>query len=195
MEPTDAKRELRGPARARRIALGPDERARASALIVDAVAALPQWRSARTVAIYEPAGTEVDVWTLAAEAATRGCAVVVPEVFDDEVGVPGGSGRMRFVPVAEGSSAGGDVRDAVPELVPDLVPDVVVVPLLAFDRTGNRLGQGGGYYDRWLAASPALRVGVAFACQELPEVPVDAHDVPLDLVVTEDAVLRTGRRA
>ncbi len=67
-----------------------------------------------------------------------------------------------------------------------LRPDFVLVPLLAFDGRGNRLGYGGGYYDRTLAALPdAFRLGCGFAAQEMEQVPVDANDVALHAVATE----------
>jgi len=69
------------------------------------------------------------------------------------------------------------------------------MPLLGFDKRGTRLGYGGGYYDRTLGTlskRPRL-VGIAFAIQELPEIPREAHDVPLDMIVTEDGVHSFGR--
>ncbi|APH56908.1 5-formyltetrahydrofolate cyclo-ligase [Granulibacter bethesdensis] len=69
---------------------------------------------------------------------------------------------------------------------PEIVPETVLVPLLAFDRTGNRLGYGGGYYDRTLAALPSVHaIGCAFAAFELEDVPVEATDFPLRAIVTE----------
>jgi 5-formyltetrahydrofolate cyclo-ligase len=70
--------------------------------------------------------------------------------------------------------------------------DIIVVPGLAFDRRGNRLGHGFGYYDRFLGSLPAcvLRVALAFAGQLVPEVPVDAWDVPVHALVTEEGVIR-----
>jgi 5-formyltetrahydrofolate cyclo-ligase len=73
------------------------------------------------------------------------------------------------------------------ELAPLVEPDVILMPLLGFDRRGTRLGYGGGYYDRtltWLSKRPRL-VGLAFAAQELDMIPREAHDVPLDMIVTE----------
>lgn len=71
-------------------------------------------------------------------------------------------------------------------------PDVLLIPLLAFDRRRNRLGYGGGYYDRTIkrlrAHKPLLTVGIAYACQEVSEIPVGSNDVPLDRVVTESGV-------
>jgi 5-formyltetrahydrofolate cyclo-ligase len=70
-------------------------------------------------------------------------------------------------------------------------PDVLFVPVVAFDRTGRRLGYGGGYYDRTLALlAGAHAIGCAFAAQELDEVPTDGHDVRLDAVATERGVIR-----
>ena len=72
----------------------------------------------------------------------------------------------------------------------DLAPDVLLVPLLAFDARGNRLGYGGCYYDRTLAALPGrLAVGCAFAAQEVASVPVEPTDIRLDAVATERGVL------
>jgi len=75
----------------------------------------------------------------------------------------------------------------------EFVPDLVLVPLLAFDRRRHRLGYGAGFYDRTLASLRArgsvLAVGVAFAAQEFPDVPIDGWDEPLDLVLTEQGVV------
>lgn len=82
-------------------------------------------------------------------------------------------------------------------LAPQAEPDIILVPLLGFDRDGTRLGYGGGYYDRTLASltkKPKL-VGLAFAVQELPLIPRDTHDIPLDLVITEAGVRQFGPAA
>ncbi|HWA17605.1 MAG TPA: 5-formyltetrahydrofolate cyclo-ligase [Devosia sp.] len=80
------------------------------------------------------------------------------------------------------------------ELAPHVEPDVIIMPLLGFDSRGTRLGYGGGYYDRTLAGlgkRPRL-IGLAFAAQEIPEIPHQPHDIPLDAIVTEKGV-RTFR--
>ena len=69
---------------------------------------------------------------------------------------------------------------------PALHPDIILVPLIAFDRRRNRLGRGGGYFDRTLAAYPQARaIGFAHSAAELRLVPTEPHDRPLDLIVTE----------
>ncbi len=68
-------------------------------------------------------------------------------------------------------------------------PDVVIVPLVAFDEKKNRVGHGMGYYDRYLAVHPdAFTIGLAFACQRTEEIPADPTDIPLNMIITEDAV-------
>ncbi|SFA85426.1 5-formyltetrahydrofolate cyclo-ligase [Poseidonocella pacifica] len=74
-----------------------------------------------------------------------------------------------------------------------LVPEVLVVPLLAFNRAGGRLGYGGGFYDRTLerlrANGPVVAIGFAYAAQEVADVPLEPTDQPLDLIVTEREVI------
>jgi 5-formyltetrahydrofolate cyclo-ligase len=80
-----------------------------------------------------------------------------------------------------------------------LQPELLIVPLLAFDAAGRRLGYGGGFYDRTLAAlrarGPVRAIGLAYAAQQVGEVPADATDQPLDAIVTEAGVLRPGASA
>ena len=83
-----------------------------------------------------------------------------------------------------------------PEL-PEVFPDALIVPLAAFDRTGRRLGYGRGYYDgaieRLSRKNPVVTVGVAFAVQEVPEVPVEPHDRALAAIVTERGIIQVER--
>jgi 5-formyltetrahydrofolate cyclo-ligase len=62
--------------------------------------------------------------------------------------------------------------------------------MLAFDRSGHRLGYGAGYYDRFLESNPhLLKIGLAFSCQEAQSLPSDAHDIRMDIIITEDEVI------
>jgi len=62
--------------------------------------------------------------------------------------------------------------------------DVIFVPVVGFDRDGYRLGMGGGWYDRWLATQPhALKIGLAYAWAEVPHLPHETHDIPLDMII------------
>lgn len=76
------------------------------------------------------------------------------------------------------------------EEAPVAVPDVLFMPLVAFTPRGDRLGQGGGFYDKWLGAHPdTIRIGLAWDMQEVPELPVEPHDMGLTAVVTPTRVL------
>ena len=75
----------------------------------------------------------------------------------------------------------------------EMVPDMLLIPLLAFDAAGRRLGYGGGFYDRTLAGLPGrFRLGCAFAAQQVDEVPAGPYDMTLDAVATERGILRCG---
>jgi 5-formyltetrahydrofolate cyclo-ligase len=83
-----------------------------------------------------------------------------------------------------------------PDTAPEIEPDVLLVPMLAFDRKGYRMGYGGGFYDRTLAKLRALKkvtaIGVAYAGQEIDMVPRDDHDQPLDWIMTERETFKCG---
>lgn len=69
--------------------------------------------------------------------------------------------------------------------------ECVILPMVGFDRNGNRLGYGAGYYDRFLAANPSIhKIGLAFSCQETNLVPTDVHDVRMDEIITETDILK-----
>jgi 5-formyltetrahydrofolate cyclo-ligase len=87
------------------------------------------------------------------------------------------------------------IREPLPEcpVVPPSEIDLILIPGLAFDRTGRRLGRGGGFYDRFLA-DPGLRAtrcGVLFDCQLLPEIPADPHDIRVDFLATPGLLWKT----
>ena len=127
--------------------------------------------------------TEID--PLPAMAAHQGL-VGVPVILG-----PGQPLKFRqWSPVAP--MVAGDFGALIPQSGDWIEPEVVIVPLVAFDARGYRLGYGGGFYDRTLeglrAKRPTLAVGFAFAAQEMPQVPIEATDQPLDAIVTEDGI-------
>ncbi|MGP3698771.1 5-formyltetrahydrofolate cyclo-ligase [Rhodobacter sp. NSM] len=144
---------------------------------------LADWLSrhrGRVLSGYMPIRSEID--PLPAMAAHDG-PVCVPVIM-----APGEPLRFReWSPGCRMTE--GPFGACVPEEGAWLEPEVLVVPLLAFDRRGFRLGYGGGFYDRTLerlrARHPVTAVGFAFAAQELPEVPIEPTDQPLDAILTE----------
>lgn len=135
------------------------------------------------VALYWPIRDELDCRPVLTRLMDAGQPVCLPVVIGD--GLPLELRRWQEgVPLYP--SGFGTL--APPEDAPLAIPDVIVVPLLGFDRTGTRLGYGGGFYDRTLEILPRAPrlIGFAFAAQELEQVPRDRHDVPLDAVITEN---------
>lgn len=138
-----------------------------------------------SVAGFWPMGDEIDIRPLLQALHARGHALALP--YTPARGQP-----LSFRPWRPGANLlSGRFGTSHPEDDKGTTPDFILVPLLAFDAAGNRLGYGGGYYDRTLALLPnAFRLGVAYGAQQVPHVPTDANDIPLHAVATEASVLR-----
>lgn len=144
----------------------------------------------RPLAGYLPIRTEIDPRPAMAEAAAHG-----------PVGVPviRGPGQplvfSRWTPQTE--LVVGPFGACIPATEDLIVPEILIVPLVAFDASGGRLGYGGGFYDRTLAGLRArgevIAVGFAYAAQEAESLPAEPTDMPLDLLVTEAGLRRFGR--
>jgi 5-formyltetrahydrofolate cyclo-ligase len=165
-----------------RAAIPPGERARRSDLIEQRLFRLPELDRARTVALFYSFGTEVATRGMAERVWSSRRRLVLPYLEE---------GDMHAAEVAPGdvlvpSSYGAREPPRRPPLDPSEI-DVVVTPGLAFDRRGNRLGYGGGHYDRFLGrlAAGTLGIGVAFGEQVVDEVPAGPDDRPVHLVVTD----------
>lgn len=192
----DDKRLLRKAARAARAAAAAADRAAggtaAAALRDHALAAIPPQRET-AISAYWPLGDEIDPRPLLQALHRRGHRLALPVIraagqpLDFRAWQPGDPLRP----------AGFGTSEPLPD-APSVEPAVLLVPLLAFDAAGFRLGYGGGFYDRSLALLRAprdasggdiLAVGLAFAAQQVAAVPHEATDQPLDLVVTEAGVV------
>jgi len=145
----------------------------------------PLWRSGLVVSGFWPIEDEIDLRPALAAAASAGCEVVLPVT-------PRRGNPLRFRRMGEpaGLVPGPFGTRQPPESEPERTPDLMLVPLLAFDRAGGRLGYGGGFYDRTLVllrgGQPGVRaVGCAYAAQEVEAVPMEPFDQRLDAVVTE----------
>ncbi len=146
------------------------------------------WRP-RVAAAYHPHGSELDPGPLAVMLRQLGAQVVLPIAVAADA-------PLVFRQPVDGAPLPRDAAGVpAPGLdAPALTPDLVVVPLLAFDGVGARLGQGGGYYDRTLAALRArgsvVALGLAYVGQEVERLPAEAHDQRLDAVLTEAGLRR-----
>jgi 5-formyltetrahydrofolate cyclo-ligase len=190
--PVARKALVRARLRAARAALPPDERTAALAAIARRLDEVPELAAARSVLGFAATPTEagVDAW-LAARIA-RGDRVWLPWVDGDALRLGQVHDLAALVPGWRGLRE--PPHDAGDPGADPVVVEAAVVPGVAFDHRGGRLGQGGGHVDRLLAAlGPGVPVvGVAFEVQLLgpPGVPREDHDRPVDLVVTEDRTLR-----
>lgn len=167
-----------------------DDASRRSHAACKALTDLPEFREASAVMAYMPIPHEVDSLPAVLAAWRADKTVLMPKIqwehehmlavvcrsLDDDMTL----GRYGLREPAKGE----------PWPVEDI--DLVIVPALAFDRKGNRLGRGGGFYDRFLSQPKmqAVTCGLAFDEQLVDELPVDDHDRPVDLVVTDKDVLR-----
>lgn len=155
------------------------------------VAALADPLSARpVVAGYWPMADELDVRPLLDRIAALGCPIGLPIV------TPRGTPLVFRAWRPGAAMAAGVFGTSHPASDEEVTPHLVIVPLLAFDCAGRRLGYGGGYYDRTLSTlrrgGPVLAAGVAYDVQEAERVPTARSDEPLDWVITETRAIRVA---
>src|SRR5262249_16398270 len=137
---------------------------------------------------FSPMRSEINPVPLMRKLADDGATLALPAIV--------GRGKPLIIrawtfgdPMATGQWG---IREPIPE-APEVDPDILIVPLAAFDRAGHRIGYGPGYYDMTInalrAKKPITAIGIAFAAQEIPQVPATERDARLDLVLTEREVL------
>jgi 5-formyltetrahydrofolate cyclo-ligase len=183
----EEKSAVRSDAVARREALPAAERARAAETIAARPFPLPI-TAGMIVSGFMPLKSEINPLPLMRRLAGAGARLALPVVA--------GRGKpliMRAYAIGDALASGQwGIREPKPD-VGEVAPDLLLVPLLAFDRSGNRLGYGAGYYDRTIAkfraVKPVVAVGIAYAAQEIRAVPVTPRDARLDLVLTEQEVI------
>lgn len=195
------KAELRRAVIARRNAIDLDVRTAKSAVVCARLVELMEVSGTagqRTVAVYAAMGSEADPAAFAAAAAARGWRVVYPCMLSaSDAAACGQRMCMRTVAAGDVSAApfiahptrafaATDVDSSRFPIVPAEALDMIIVPLVAFDQTGARLGYGGGCYDRYLPMLSATCqiIGIAFDEQRVEHVPTDTHDQPLPNIIS-----------
>ncbi len=194
------KADIRAAMRARRLALSPEEREEASRAAARHLMESDIWRQARAVGLYMAVRGEMDTADLAESAWKAGKTLLLP-VCGPSCNSP--AGTMRFMPCpGPHCLKPGAFSIPEPDLAhPDLaaycagdapLPELIVVPGMAFSPLGQRLGMGGGYYDRFFAApalAAAVRVGLAYSFQITDSLPQEAWDAPMHALCTEKGLL------
>ena len=187
---TDDRARLRRDMAARRDALDAELRRSASAEIARHLMASGIWRDARSVFAYFAVGSEVQTMALMEAALREGKALYLPRCQS--------GGRMQAVRVCS-LDALIPGRFGIPEPPEgealEGAPGLCVTPGLAFDAGGGRIGYGGGYYDRFLSADRCTAAALAYECQVIRRVPTEAHDVPMDYIITPEGILTCDERA
>lgn len=189
------KEEIRGRILKCRNRMTPEEIAAKSAEIVLRLTGLPEIREAVVLMIYLSFGSEVQTDGILRWAWGNGKRIVVPRCRPEE---------RRLTPCllsgfSELETGHYGIREPKAErvrAVPAEEIDAVLVPAVAFDRRGYRVGYGGGYYDRFLSeVSRAARIGAAFMCQMVGRIPAGPNDIPVDRIVTEEGIISPTRPA
>lgn len=177
MNISEQKKALRAKVRRASAELDGAEKNRQSRSVVEQIEASAEFRRAQTVAAFWPLADEVQI----GEAVARWAAVkrvVLPVVVGDEMVF------RRYVPTeAMERGALNTVHPARGEEVDPGQIDLVIVPGMAFDRAGGRMGRGKGFYDRYLCRCAAPKMGVCLAHQIVDSVPSEPHDLKMDVVI------------
>ena len=150
---------------------------------------VPRGSQNQIVSAFHPYMSEISTVELLGKLVAEGWTTALPIVVGKELPLM----FRRWVPGEPLVSGFWDIQIPA-ETAPEVQPDVLLVPMLAFDRKGYRLGYGGGFYDRTLAKLRALKkvaaIGVAYAAQEVDEVPHGEYDQPLDWIMTEQETFK-----
>lgn len=188
---SQTKAALRLRAKEARARLSPEEIAAYSATIEQRL--LDLLDGFATVMVYVAKTPEAETIGLIAALNRRGVRVVVPIIERKTCSL-----RLSYLP---DPSALVPSTFNVPEPIGHEIParpgdvEAVVIPMLAFDAEGNRLGYGAGYYDRFLCRYPhPIKIGIAFSCQQAESIPANSNDVKMDYVITEMGVLQCNGR-
>lgn len=184
----NSKGALRGAIIVARLRLSTEDRTALSHAVAERVVVLDAFVRAQTVALYAPMGAEVDTAEIAQAGAALGKRLAYPRLLE-------GDRALGFAACRADALLPGPLRTREPPPDAQAVPlgevDLVLVPGVAFDARGRRLGRGRGHYDATLAGLPASarRVGLAFELQIVSAVPQERHDALLDTIVTEARVI------
>ena len=185
--PTDLasakKALLRRELRAVRNALGAEYRRNAEEKMISSLLSLPQFQNAKTVLTFYPVGSEPAILPIAEAALTLGKRVAFPLCHPEGPFMTFHS--VDSLDALTNGSYGIPEPDGISPAVSELEDAICIVPALAFDENGYRLGYGKGYYDRFLSSFDGVSVGLVFSSLLLCDLPRDEYDEKVDIIITE----------
>ncbi|MDO6568633.1 5-formyltetrahydrofolate cyclo-ligase [Alteromonas sp. 1_MG-2023] len=202
MEPLVARKTLRKSLRALRNGLTESEQQQAALAVRDNLLSLPDITNASSIACYLPNDGEIDLtpfihscWDLRKTSAPHTSLPVLHPVCN---------GHLLFLRYTEATQMCVNKYNieepvlACPDVIPTFHHQIILMPLVGFDEMGNRLGMGGGYYDRTLASIQAQSVrpkliGIAHDCQQVDQLPVQHWDIPVNAIITPTQQLSFNR--
>lgn len=184
--PQSDKKEFRSRMKCARAALSASERAAQNQAIAERVLAEPAYRNAKTVFCYCSTGDEIDTYAILRDALAQGKTLCLP--------VPCGRGVMQAHAISDLAQLRPGKYDILePDESCPVVPphelDLCIVPCLAADENGFRMGYGGGFYDRYLPQTSAARMLLCAEARLFPRIPTGEYDVPCDILITESQVI------
>ena len=185
-----SKEAWRQEIRLRLQALDPEAARSAAESLANRVMALPEIEAGQGVLVCLSFGLEVDTWGLVDRLLAAGKRVYVPRAA-------GRTKQLHLHPypceLKRLSFGLKQPKSSCPELDPEEIDrqiDVALISGLAFDGRGFRLGYGGGFFDRFLAGRPFFKVGLAYGSQVVERLPSEAHDIPMDAVISDKSIAR-----
>ncbi|WP_456369776.1 5-formyltetrahydrofolate cyclo-ligase [Thermodesulfatator atlanticus] len=181
------KKTLRKKILAKRNALSKERRKEFSEKIKNYLLKSPYYLKSQKILFYASFGSEVETFEMIKEALAQGKEVYLPKTYVSQK-------KLRLFRVnslkelKKGAYGILEPEEEKQEISPEEL-DLIILPGVAFDKKGGRLGYGGGFYDRLLEQAPqAIKVALGFGCQLCDELPLEAHDVPADVIITEEGL-------
>lgn len=178
------KKEIRKAVKAIKKALTADQRAEAATCAMAFVEALPQFITAEHVLVYYSLPDELSTIAFIERWAGRK-QLYLPRVNGDDLDILAYDAEKLHTGAFNIEEPDGS------DLVPAERMQLIIVPAVAYDRRGNRIGRGKGYYDRLLRRTNALKVGVAYQCQICEDFTPDEFDIPVDIVITDQGIVKS----
>jgi 5-formyltetrahydrofolate cyclo-ligase len=156
-----------------------------SVVIAEKFLSLPELKKAKSILLYFPHKNEVDTTYIIEKLLEQGKDVILPKVVGFHIN------PIKISDLTSLKSGYAGIKEPEGETYPLEKVDIIVIPAIAFDMTGHRLGYGKGYYDRLLSKVDALKIGLAYDFQVLEKLPSEPHDIPVDMIITPTKIIRT----